>query len=138
MPGNWLWLVICGLNLAVALGRILFHRDQLGFINLIMAALILLLFYGQRTTSWEIDTDCLLQRGMWINTKVRWQDVTRVESMWSTYYDLKIEYRRHGFGPRIGRVLANPVDRDAFLASLHQFAPRAEFIDKSSTKILDI
>jgi hypothetical protein len=139
VPETWLWLLICGINAAMAFDR-LFHprQSEVGFLNLITAILALLVFYGQKTTTWEMDTDSLRQRKLWINTKIGWQDVTRVESLWSSFYDLKIAYNRRGIGSRIGHILANPVDRDAFLDSLHRFAPQAEFVDKSNKKILNI
>jgi hypothetical protein len=105
---------------------------------LIAAFVALLGFYGQKAMFWEMDTEGLRQHRLWINTKIEWQSITRVESLWFSFYDLKIEYNRDGFGPRIGRILANPADRDAFLDSLRRFAPQAVFVEKSSTKILDI
>ena len=93
-------------------------------------------FYRQYFTFWELGDDGLRQRRLWINTKINWQDVTRVVSLWSGPFDLKIEYERHGFGPKMGRILANPEDHDAFLASLRLFAPQAEFVDESRKTIL--
>jgi hypothetical protein len=142
VPESWIWFAICGINLAIALGRILSPRHHdLGLfsLNLLTAALALLTFYGYKAASWELDADGLRQRKLWMNTKVRWQDVTRVESVWSApFYDLKIEYRRHGLGPKIGHILANPTDRDQFLDALRRFAPQAEYIDNPAGKILNI
>jgi hypothetical protein len=118
VPESWIWIAICGMNVVMALDRILSprHSDHGLFLfcaNLLTAAGSLLMFYGQYATFWELDTDGLRQRRFWMNTEIKWQDVTRVVSLWSSsFYDLKIEYHRHGFGPRIGRILANPADRD--------------------------
>ena len=128
----------------MALDRILFHRhltlSSLYVVsNLFSAVLSLLVFYSLNATVWELDADGMRRRRLWINTRIRWQDVTRVVSLWSSsFFDLKIEYRRKGFGPRIGHVLVNPADRDQFLDTLRRFAPQAEYIDKSVKKTFDI
>jgi hypothetical protein len=140
VPETWLLLLLCGIYAALGLDRILAHRDHwhLGVINLIMAVLAVLAVCSQRTVLWEMDTEGLRHRRLWIYTQIGWQDVTRVESLWSSTFDLKIEYNRHGFGPKVGRILTNPADRDAFVAALHRFAPQAEFVDQSSGKIFNI
>src|SRR5580692_73584 len=141
-PESWIWIAICGINIAMALGRILSPRHHdLGLfsLNLLTAVGALLTFYGYKAASWELDADGLRQQKLWMNTEVGWQDVTRVVSSWSSpFYDLKIEYRRHGFGRKIGHILANPTDREQFLDALHRFAPQAEYIDNPAGKILNI
>ena len=141
---NWVWFLICGTNLSVALDRFRTHsHSQVGFFNrstgyldFLTALMALLTFLSPKTTSWEMDAEGLHYRRLWINTKISWQDVTRIVSLWSGTYDFKIEYNRHGFGPRIGRILANPADREAFLESLRRFAPQAILADESSKRTL--
>jgi hypothetical protein len=99
----------------------------------------MLQFFSLNSIYWELDADGIRQQRLWINTKVRWQDVTRVVSLWSSsFYDLEIEYRRHRFGPKTGRIRANPADREQFLTSLRRFAPQTEYVDESSAKILNL
>jgi hypothetical protein len=139
---SWLLLVIAAIQFALALGRILppHHSQSVfeGFIDLFTGLLWVLIFYIPYTTFWEFDADGLKQRRLWIDTRIGWREMTRVVNSWSPTYDLKIEYQRHGFGSKIGRILASPRDRDQFLDALHRFAPQAQYIDESSTKILNI
>ena len=131
----------------MAFGRILAHghtesgflNRSIGFLNLLTALLALLAFYALKSTFWELDADGLRRRRLWMNATVEWKDVTRVVSLWSSsFYDLKIEYDRHGFGPRTGHILANPEDRDQFLDTLRRFAPQAEYVDHSAKRTLNI
>ena len=98
----------------------------------------MLLFFSQYDTFWEMDADGLKQHRLWVNTKISWKDLTRVVSSWSSTYDLKIEYRRHGLGAKSGHILASPRDRDQFLDTLRHFAPQVEFTDESAKKTFDI
>lgn len=140
VPDAWFWCLICGINVAVALDRILSPRHSRSilddFMILVTTASALLLFYSQRITFWEMDADGLRHRRLWTNIRINWRDVTRVVSMWSGPFDLRIEYNQRRFGPRIGCILTNPEDRDAFLASLRLFAPQAQFVDESRKTIL--
>lgn len=104
---------------------------------------ILLLGYSFFAGFWEMDAEGLRQcRLPWFRTRINWQDVTRIESRPLAAHlrvRIKIEYNRHGIGPKIGRIWPIYADRERFLeflTSLRRFAPHAEFIDKTNKKFL--
>jgi hypothetical protein len=141
--GSWLFLPLAGLQFALPLVGILFfpRHSRSGFddwIQILCGLSLVLLFFSQYATFWELDAGGIRQHRLWVNRRISWQDVTRVVSSWSSTYDLKIEYKRHGRRPKVGRILASPRARDQFLDALRHFAPQAEFTDESAKKTFDI
>lgn len=115
-----------------------FFNRSIGFFNLLTAIIALLMLYTVKTKFWELTADGLRLHRLGIEIKIKWQDVTRVVSVWASTYDLKIEYLRHGLGSKTGFLLASPEDREDFVAELRRYAPDAEFVDESQKKILTV
>ncbi len=141
------WSRILALGIIAALGftrilwRLHFPLEFRGLSVILSFVAVLLVCYSFFAAFWEMDSEGLRQyRLPLINTKIHWQDVTRVGILRpSRYLSYKIEYNRRGIGPRTGRIwpiiLADP---ERFLASLRRFAPQAEFVDESGRKTLPI
>ncbi len=146
VPENRIWFLVCGINLATGIDRLFIHGHSqgvflnwsIGLANLLTAALALLAFYSQYTTYWEMDAEGLHQRRLWMNTHVRWQDVTRGINLWSSPYAFRVASARRGSGARTSRILVSPDEHDAFLDALRGFAPQVEFADESRKSILAV
>ena len=133
-PSSWIWILIAGFwGVLWILSILVPHPRHNGNIALVWIALGLINFFRVCATYWEMDTEGLREHKLWwTSQKTRWQDVTRVISLWSSSHDLKIEYDRIELGSKFGYIMADPADREAFLDALSRFAPQAEFVVWSS------
>jgi hypothetical protein len=74
---------------------------------------------------WELDTDCLRQRKLWKVKEIARQDVTRIRRFGFSSRSVMICY---GHVPEdYGFILADPINRNGFIAALRRFVPQAEF-----------
>jgi hypothetical protein len=131
---SWIWLLMAGFWVVLWIISIRPpHPLRSGNMPLIWIALCSINFFLPYITYWEMDAEGLRERKLWwTSQKTRWQDVTRIISLWSSSHDLKIEYDRLGLGSNFGHIMADPADREAFLDALSRFAPQAEFVVWSS------
>ncbi len=137
--------VVAATGLARVLWRPHFPPELRALGVILYLVVILMLCYSFFAAFWEMDSEGLRQyRLLLINTKIHWQDVTRIESLPLAAHlgiKIKIEYTRHGIGPKVGHIWPIYADREQFLeflASLHRFAPHAEFIDETNKKFLPV
>jgi hypothetical protein len=81
-------------------------------------------------TYWKMGAGSLHERRLWNAKDIDWQEVTHVGASDSEHPDsgyVTIDYARPSPMSDRGRILADPADRALFLATLHKFAPQAEF-----------
>jgi len=76
---------------------------------------------------WELDSSSLREHRLWDCREVAWREVARV-GLWNPKSTvLEIQYARDAPLSDRGTVIANPEDREQFLAAIHRFAPQAAF-----------
>jgi hypothetical protein len=81
-------------------------------------------------TYWDVDAKGVRERRFWREKSVAWQEVDRVSAWnrrqpWSDF--LAIHYARSSPSHDSGSIVANPKDREGFLADLRKHAPQALF-----------
>lgn len=79
---------------------------------------------------WDVNSGCLRERRLWNTKEVAWQEVTHVGA-WNPKQPasdtLAIHYARSTPMSDRGDVIADPEDRQQFIAALRRFAPHATF-----------
>jgi hypothetical protein len=106
------------------------HNRSLGFMSffwIINASTIVL---TNVLVYWDVNSNCLRERRLWHTREVAWSEVTHVGA-WNPEQPasdtLAIHYARPAPMSDKGDVIANPDDRQQFIAALRRFAPQATF-----------
>ena len=120
---DWFWiLTTCVITLAWITGR----RSSTLFL-FVFGLNALIRVVSQLFIYWELDSSGFREHRLWSTREVAWQEVARV-GLWNPRSTvLEIQYARDAPLSDRGTVIANPGDREQFLAAIHMFAPRAAF-----------
>jgi hypothetical protein len=106
------------------LGRGFYLHWELSFAAFLILS-VLLTILSHFLTYWELDPACLRERKLWKTKEIAWKDVTRIGRFGFSSDIVKISYGRV---PEVCEyILANPCDRDRFIAALRRFVPEANF-----------
>ncbi len=107
-----------------------YHNETLGILATTLPILAAIEILKEVFIYWELDADGLCERRFWTEKKIPWQEVIRV-SAWNSEQPssdfLAIDYARSAPMSDRGSVIANPEDRQRFLADLYRYAPQAAF-----------
>jgi hypothetical protein len=85
---------------------------------------VLLDIFSTFFTYWEFDSACLRERKLWKVKEIAWQDVTRIRRLGFSNRNMMISYGR--VPEDCGYLVANPINRNGFIAAMRLFAPHAE------------
>ena len=123
----------CYVGLACFFAFLWISGDRhVGFVSLVLGFSLLTL---QRVLNhifvyWDIDSIRLFERRLWNTREIPWCEITNIAS-WTPDQPssdfLEVSFARPAPMSDRGSVIANPEDREAFIAALHKFAPQAEF-----------
>jgi hypothetical protein len=120
---DWVWIVTASVvTVAWVIGR----RSSTLFL-FVFGLNALIRIVSQVFVYWDVDSSSLREHRLWSTKEVAWQEVARV-GLWTPKSTvLEIEYARDAPLSDRGTVIANPGDREQFLAAIHRFAPQAAF-----------
>lgn len=127
---GWVYVAFASFVIVLILSPRQHHGDQRFFAVLPTLVLAVLRILSQIFIYWEINSDGLRVRRFWDEKTIPWQEVTRVGA-WNPKHAssdvLAIDYFRSAPMSDQGSVIANPEDRQQFLANLRRYAPQAVF-----------
>ena len=122
------WCVVGMALFAIVLWLSGAHLGVMTFLAVVPLASLRIL--SQLFIFWDVDGDFLRERRLWSTHQIPWHEVVYVGSWnpsWLESDYLEIDYARPAPLSERGSVKANPEDRARFIASLHRFAPQADF-----------
>jgi hypothetical protein len=126
---GWAYVGSALLVLVLRLGRG-HHNDVLATLAVFLPVFAAFKILAQIVVYWDLDSVGLHERRLWGERQIPWQEVTRV-SAWNPERPssdfLAVHYARSAPMSDRGSVIANPDDRDQFLADLRRYAPLAVF-----------
>ena len=99
----------------------------IGIVNLLLVALLVGSYF---TFCWEIGESGLVQRTLWSERTIPWDEITRVGHWGKTKRasgSLVLAYARTGPMSHRGELRIQPVEFDALVRALRDHAPQAEF-----------
>lgn len=106
------------------------QRSMWGFAAAVWLWWAFVRIMSQLFNYWELDSDSFRIRSLWSTREIPWQEVTRVGSFNPKQPSsgfLEVDYARPAPMSARGHILANPEDREQFIAAMHRFAPQATF-----------
>jgi hypothetical protein len=122
---GWIWVALACFMSDSAL--VLRHTELTSTCFVILITLFQAL--KCRFLYWDLEPDRIRRQFFWSTEEIPWNKVTHVGNLaplpWSSA--VVVTYRRSAPLPGCGQILANPSDRQQFLAALHRFAPQATF-----------
>jgi hypothetical protein len=106
------------------------QRSVWGFAAGVWVWLALLRILSQIFCYWEADSESFREHNFWVKKEIPWEEVTRIGSFnpkQPSSSFLAVDYARGAPMSERGHIVANPADREQFIAVLHRFAPQATF-----------
>lgn len=119
-------LALFGIVLRFGPGHRSGHPQTFVLVVYIMCAAIYVI--PQLLVYWDLSPEFLHERRLWSERNIAWEEVTRV-SAWGqdplSSSTLAIDYYRPAPMSDRGTIVANPIDRQQFLAEIRRHAPQA-------------
>lgn len=86
--------------------------------------------FQNRFVYWDVESAGLCEHRFWKTKAVPWEEITQVSGFFTGKHPsltITVDYSRSAPMSDRGHILADPEDRDQFIAALRRYAPNASF-----------